>query len=92
MSRESSHGSQLAPTPSDSDRLPTQPVWHNETLITDPIDADVVPDLPVDARVDGPAGESGAIDGLPGRLERQDEEDAEAGLDLTPSPAGASNG
>lgn len=60
--------------------------------MSDPIDTDIVPVLPIDAAPGGPADESGAIDGLPGRFERRAEEDAEPGLDLTPSPAGASNG
>lgn len=58
--------------------------------------ADVVvgpgPVLPIDAALGGPEGENGAIDGLPGRYERQAQEDAPAGLDLTQVPLGETNG
>ena len=64
----------------------------NETLMSDPIGADVGPLPPIDAVPGGPSNENGAIDGLPGRYERQDEEDAAAGLDMTRAPLGASNG
>ena len=58
--------------------------------------ADVVvgpgPVLPIAAALGGPEGENGAIDGLPGRYERQAQEDAPAGLDLTQVPLGETNG
>jgi hypothetical protein len=63
----------------------------NETLMSDPIGADVGPLPPIDA-VPGGTSNEGAIDGLPGRYERQDEEDAAAGLDMIRAPLGASNG
>ena len=44
-----------------------------------------------DAAAGDPSNE-GAIDGLPGRYERRDEEDGAAGLDMTRAPLGASNG
>jgi hypothetical protein len=69
----------------------------------DPIGADVGPLPPIDSGVDDRTGEygskepatdsaDGAIDGLPGRYERQDEEVDEVGLDLTHAPLGATNG
>jgi len=61
-------------------------------LTEDPIGADVGPLPPIDAVPGGPSNENGAIDGQPGRYERQDEEDAAAGLDMTRAPLGASNG
>jgi hypothetical protein len=59
--------------------------------MSDPIGADVGPLPPIDA-VPGGTSNEGAIDGLPGRYERQDEEDAAAGLDMIRAPLGASNG
>jgi hypothetical protein len=70
---------------------PTRDARLNETLMSDPIGADVGPLPPIDA-VPGGASNEGAIDGLPGRYERQDEEDAAAGLEMTQAPLGASNG
>ena len=61
-------------------------------LNEDPIGANVGPLPPIDAVPGGPSNENGAIDGLPGRNERQDEEDAAAGLEMTQAPLGASNG
>jgi hypothetical protein len=58
----------------------------------DPIGADVGPLPPIDAGSGDPADKDGAIDGLPGRYERQAEEDDEVGLDLTHAPLGATNG
>jgi hypothetical protein len=69
---------------------PVGGVRHNETLTPDPIGADVGPLPPIDGVPGGPADENGAIDGLPGRYERQAQEDA-AGLDLTRVPLGANN-
>jgi hypothetical protein len=63
----------------------------NETLLSDPIGADVGPLPPIDAVPSGPSNER-AIDGLPGRYERQDEENASAGLDMTRPPFDATNG
>ncbi|MGD0122529.1 MAG: hypothetical protein ABSC46_08220 [Candidatus Limnocylindrales bacterium] len=61
-------------------------------LNEDSIGANVGPLPPIDAVPGGPSNENGAIDGLPGRYERQDEEDAAAGLDMTRAPLVASNG
>jgi hypothetical protein len=47
---------------------------------------------PIDTEPGGPPDEGGSIDGLPGRIERRDEEDAEPGLDLNRFPLGATNG
>ena len=58
----------------------------------DAIGADVGPLPPIDAGSGDPADKDGAIDGLPGRFERQAEEDDEIGLDLTQAPLGATNG
>jgi hypothetical protein len=48
--------------------------------------------LPTDVVPGAQSNENGAIDGLPGRYERQDEEDAAAGLEMTQAPLGAGNG
>jgi hypothetical protein len=64
----------------------------NETLLSDPIGAEVGPWPPIQALPGGQSSENGAIDGLPGRYERQAGEDAAAGLDMTLAPLGASNG
>ncbi|HEX7490168.1 MAG TPA: hypothetical protein VF337_00515 [Candidatus Limnocylindrales bacterium] len=69
---------------------PVGGVRHNKTLTPDPIGADVGPLPPIDGVPGSPADENGAIDGLPGRYERQAQEDA-AGLDLTRVPLGANN-
>ena len=61
-------------------------------LNEDPIGANVGPLPPIDAVPGGPPNVNGAIDGQPGRYERQDEEDTGAGLDMTRAPLGASNG
>jgi hypothetical protein len=84
--------SQGVPEATDDVIGPVGGVWHNETLMSDPIDSDVGPVLPIDAALGGPEGESGAIDGLPGRYERQAQEDDEPGLDLTRIPLGETNG
>ena len=64
----------------------------NETLMSDPIGADVGPLPPIDAGYGDPADKDGAIDGLPGRYERQDEEDTAAGLDMSRAPFASING
>ena len=61
-------------------------------LNEDPLGANIGPLPPIDAVPGDPSDEHGAIDGLPGRYELQDEEDAAAGLDITRAPLGASNG
>ena len=61
-------------------------------LDEDPIGANVGPLPPIDAVPGGQSNANGAIDGLPGRYERQDEEDAAAGLDMSRAPLGAGNG
>ena len=71
---------------------PVGGVRHNETLTSDPIGADVGPLPPIDTEPGSPPDENGSIDGLPGRVERGDEEDAEPGLDLNRFPLGATNG
>ena len=70
---------------------PTRDARLNETLMSDPIGADVGPLPPIDAVPGGPSSE-GAIDGLPGRYERQDEEDTAAGLDMSRAPFASING
>ena len=82
------------PTPNAGDIItaPTGHAWLNETLMSDPIGAEVGPLAPIDAVPGGPSNVNGAIDGLPGRYERQDDEDAGAGMDMTRAPLGASNG
>jgi hypothetical protein len=72
---------EIVPAPKRDARLPENPIGAN-----------VGPLPPIDAVPGGPSDESGAIDGLPGRYERQDEEDAAAGLDMTRAPLGASDG
>jgi hypothetical protein len=84
--------SQGVPEATDDVVGPVGGVRHNETLTSDPIDSDVGPVLPIDAALGGPEGENGAIDGLPGRYERQAQEDDEPGLDLTRIPLGETNG
>ena len=71
---------------------PTGDARFNQTLMSDPIGAEVGPLPPTDAVPGAPSNENGAIDGLAGRYERQDEEDAAAGLEMTQAPLGASNG
>ena len=84
--------SQGVPEATDTVDGPVGGVWHNETPISDPIDSDVGPVPPIDGVPGGPADENGAIDGLPGRYERQAQEDDEPGLDLTRIPLGETNG
>jgi hypothetical protein len=91
VTRDRETSSELSPDAGDIGVGPAEDVWHNERLMSDPIGADVGPLPPIDAEPGGPADENGAIDGLPGRFERQDQEDAEAGLDLTRAPIGAGN-
>jgi hypothetical protein len=83
-SHRSPYAADIATAPSGDARL-------NETLMSDPIGADVGPLPPIDAAPGGTSNE-GSIDGLPGRYERQDEEDAAAGLEMIRAPLGASNG
>ena len=64
----------------------------NESLLSDPVGAEVGSLQPVHAVPGDPSDQNGAIDGLPGRYERQDEEDSAAGLDMTLAPVGAGNG
>ena len=64
----------------------------NESQLSDPIGADVGPLPPIDGTPGGPPDDDGSIDGLPGRIERRDEEDDEPGLDLNRFPLGATNG
>jgi len=81
------------PSPNDGD-IVTAPAVEprlNETLKSDPIGADVGPLPPIDAVPGGQSNANGAIDGLPGRYERQDEEDAAAGMDMTRPPVAAGN-
>ena len=89
------HDSAISPRPSPNAvnivAAPTRDARLNETLMSDPVGAEIGPLPPIDAVPGGPTNED-AIDGLPGRYERQDEEDAAAGLDLTRAPVGASNG
>jgi hypothetical protein len=63
----------------------------NESLLSDPIGVNVGQLKPIDSEPEGSATEPGSIDGLPGRFERQAEEDAEPGLDLPLVPIGAGN-
>ena len=91
MTNDSATSSHPSPNAIDIVTARTGDARLNETLMSDPIGADVGPMPPIDAVAGGPSNE-GAIDGLPGRYERQDEEDAAAGLDMTRAPFGASNG
>jgi hypothetical protein len=84
--------SQGVPEATDTVDGPVGGVGHNETLMSDPIGADVGPLPPIDGVPGGPADENGTIDGLPGRYERRAQEDAAAGLDLTRVPLGDNNG
>jgi hypothetical protein len=63
----------------------------NEPLTPDPSGADNGPLPPIDPPPGDPRDENRAIDGLPGRYERNAQEDDEAGLDLTRVPLGESN-
>jgi len=82
--------SQRTPVAGDVGPAPDAPP--NESQLSDPIGADVGPLPPIDGTPGGPPDEDGSIDGLPGRIERRDEEDAEPGLDLNRFPLGATNG
>jgi hypothetical protein len=62
---------------------------HNQHLMSDPIGADVGPNPAADGGPLPPADGNGAIDGLPGRYERQADDVVGAGLDLMPDPLGA---
>jgi hypothetical protein len=84
--------SRLTPDAVNGVTAPTEDPVLNETVMSDPVGAEVGPSPAIDTVPGGPPDEDGAIDGLPGRYERQDEEDASAGLDMTQAPLGASNG
>ena len=92
MSNDRATCSDGTPDAGDIVTIPAGDAQLNETLMPDPIGADVGPLPPIDAVPGGSSNENGAIDGRPGRYERQHEEDAAPGLDLTPAPLGASNG
>ena len=92
MTDDRATGSRPSPNDGDIVTAPAVEPRLNETLKSDPIGADVGPLPPIDAVPGGPSDVNGAIDGLPGRFERQDEEDAAAGLDMTLAPLGATNG
>ena len=92
MNHDRATSSNRTPDANDIVTAPAGDAQLNETLISDPIGADIGPLPPIDAVPGGPSNDSGAIDGMPGRYESQDEEDATAGLDLTRGPLGASNG
>jgi hypothetical protein len=92
VTNDSATSSHSSPNAVDIATAPTRDARLDETLTSDPIGANVGPLPPIDAVPGGPSDEGGAIDGLPGRFERQDEEDAAAGLDMTRAPLGASNG
>ena len=91
MTNDSATSSHPTRNAGDIVTAPTGDARLDETLASDPIGADVGPLPPIDAAPDGPSA-NGAIDGLPGRYERQDEEDAAAGLDMSRAPLGAGNG
>ena len=92
MSKDSATSSRRTPGAAVGAIAPPEGPHLNETRMSDPIGAEIGPSSTIDTMPGVPSNENGAIDGLPGRYERQDEEDAETGLDLTPAPAGASNG
>src|SRR5664280_1120936 len=92
VTNDSATSSHLSPDAVNIVTAPTRDARLNETLMSDPIGADVGPLPPIAAVHGGPSSDNGAIDGLPGRYERQDEEDAAAGLDMTRAPLRASNG
>ena len=91
MTNDSATTSHRSPNRVDIVTARTRGTRLNETLMSDSIGADVGPLPPIDA-VPGGTSNEGAIDGLPGRYERQDEEDAAAGLDMIRAPLGVSNG
>jgi hypothetical protein len=91
VSRDRNASSQPSPDAGDIGAGPTGDVWHNERLMSDPIGADVGPLPSIDGAPGEPADEAGAIDGQPGRYERQDDEDAAARLGLAPVAFGKSN-
>ncbi len=92
MTNDRATSSHRTPKAGDIVTATTEDARLNETLMSDPIGADVGPLPPIDAVPGGPPNVNGAIDGQPGRYERQDEEDTGAGLDMTRAPLGASNG
>jgi hypothetical protein len=92
VTNDSATSSHPTPNAGDIVTATTGDARLNETLMSDPIGADVGPLPPIDAVPGGPSNVNGAIDGLPGRYERRDEEDAAAGLDMTRTPLGSSNG
>ena len=79
-------------TPVALDAAPAPHERPDEPQPADPIGADVGALPSIDTEPGGPPDEGGSIDGLPGRIERRDEEDAEPGLDLNRFPLGATNG
>ena len=85
MTNDSGTTSHRSPNAVDIVTARTSVARLNETLMSDPIGADIGPLPPIDAVPGGPSNE-GAIDGLPGRYERQDEEDTAAGLDMSRAP------
>ena len=91
MTNDSATSSRRTPDAVDIVTVRTGEARLNQTLMSDPIGTDVGPLPPIDG-VPGGTSNEGAIDGLPGRYERQDEEYAAAGLDITRAPLGASNG
>ena len=92
MNHDSATSSHPSPNAVNIVTAPTRDARPNETLMSDPIGAEVGPLPPTDAMPGAPSNENGAIDGLAGRYERQDEEDAAAGLDMTRAPLRSSNG
>jgi hypothetical protein len=92
VTNDSATDSRRTPDAVNMVTAPAEDAQLNETLMSDPIGADVGRLPNIDTVPGGPSNENGAIDGLPGRYERQDEEDAAAGLDMTLDQLGASNG
>ena len=91
MTNDRATSSHRTPKAGDIVTATTEDARLNETLMSDPIGADVGPLPPIDA-VPGGTSNEGAIDGLPGRYERQDEEDTAAGLDMSRAPFASING
>ena len=83
----------MEPSPGTPDVVDVVTAPEGDARLTeDAIGANVGPLPAIDAVLGGPSNENGAIDGLPGRYERQEEEGAAAGLDMTRASRGASNG
>ena len=91
MNHNRAASSHPSPNAGDIVTAATRDARFNQTLMSDPIGAEVGPLPPTDAVPGAPSNENGAIDGLAGRYERQDEEDAAAGVEMTQAPLGASN-